>query len=479
MAITSFSRLITRLAEQDPERIAITCGANTISRSELDLSTNRLARAYQALGVRADDFVTIALPNSIEFMQASIALWKLGAIPQPVSARLPVKELQSIITLAKPRLTLGIDPDLLPDITVLPAGFVPDSHLSDQSLEDRTATCWKAPTSGGSTGKPKLIVAHSPSELDPEHTSVLRLQPDRVAMIPGPLYHNGPFHFAAIALMLGNHLVIGEKFDALRCLQDIEQYEVDWIFMVPTMMQRIARLDSAQRDSVDLSSLRILLHAAAPCPAWLKNQWINWLGADVIHELYGGTENTGTTWITGAEWLTHQGSVGKILAGSQIKIINDDGEPASIGEKGLVYFLPDTGQGSTYHYIGAEPDAIVGGWETLGDIGYQDKDGYLYLCDRKKDMILSGGVNIYPAEVEAAIESHPRVRSAIVVGVPDEDLGQKVHAVVDAPEGVARDKLIEFLSDELVRYKVPRSFEFVNQPLRDEAGKARRSLLVQ
>ena len=140
--------------------------------------------------------------------------------------------------------------------------------------------------------------------------------------------------------------------------------------------------------------------------------------------------------------------------------------------------MPDTGQGSTYHYIGAEPDAIEGGWETLGDMGYFDEEGYLYLCDRKKDMILSGGANVYPAEVEGAIESHPNVRSAIVVGLPDEDLGQSVHALVDAPKGLTQDELCHFLSEELVRYKIPRSFEFVNDPLRDDAGKARRSQIA-
>ena len=294
-------------------------------------------------------------------------------------------------------------------------------------------------------------------------------------MTPGPLYHNAPFHFASIALMLGNHLVIGEKFD-VGCLQKIAQYQVDWIFMVPTMMQRIMRLESTERDSVDMSSLRILLHAASPCPAWLKQDWINWLGADVIHELYGGTENTGTTWISGSEWLTHQGSVGKLLPG-KMKIINNSGEESAVGESGLIYFLPDTGQGSTYHYIGAEPDVIEGGWETLGDIGYRDQEGYLYLCDRKK-LIISGGANIYPAEVEAAIELHPAVRSAIVIGIEDEDLGQKVHAMVDAPSGVAENVLLDFLSHELVRYKIPRSFTFVDYPLRDDAGKARRAALA-
>ena len=279
--------------------------------------------------------------------------------------------------------------------------------------------------------------------------------------------------------MRGNHIVLMPKFDATAFLQCVERYRVDWTFLVPTMMHRIWRLGQQERKRYDLSSLRIVLHSAAPCPEWLKEAWINWLGPETIHELYGGTEGSGATWISGEEWLSHKGSVGKLLPGYRVKVVDPQGQSLPEGQVGELYFLPDTGQGSTYHYIGAEPTALAGGWESLGDIGYIDKDGYLYLSDRKKDLIISGGANIYPAEIEAAIESNSKVRSCIVVGLPDEDLGQKVHAIVDAPSGLTQEILLDYLAEQLVRYKIPRSVEFVDAPLRDDAGKARRSALVQ
>jgi len=479
MPLTSFSRLISQLAKADPDCLAVTCGDHTITRQRLDSNSNRLARAYLQRGVKAGDFVTIALPNSIEFFEASIALWKIGATPQPVSAKLPKKELQAIIGLAQPRLILGVEQELFKQHQILPVGFTPESTLSDEPLTDITTRYWKAPTSGGSTGRPKLIVSEVPGELDPESESPFKQLANRVVLISGPLYHNGPFLWAMEGLMRGNHVVVMPKFDALRCLQLIEEYRVDWVFLVPTMMHRIWRLEQQERERYDLSSLRIVLHSAAPCPEWLKEAWINWLDPETIHELYGGTEGSGTTWISGEEWLSHKGSVGKLLPGSQVKVVDPQGQSVAEGQMGELYFLPDTGQGSTYHYIGAEPTVLAGGWESLGDMGYIDKEGYLYLSDRKKDLIISGGANIYPAEVEAAIESHPAVRSCLVLGLPDDDLGQQVHAMVDAPGGLTQEALCQYLAGQLVRYKIPRSAEFVDAPLRDDAGKARRSALVE
>jgi bile acid-coenzyme A ligase len=222
-----------------------------------------------------------------------------------------------------------------------------------------------------------------------------------------------------------------------------------------------------------------MLHLAAPCPPWLKEEWIAWLGGDRIHELFGGTEGTGATWITGDEWLTHKGSVGKLLGGALVKVVDESGNelpPNTIGE---IYLLPPGGRGSTYHYIGAESSAIEGGWESLGDMGYVDVEGYIYLSDRKTDMILAGGANIYPAEIEAAIDAHPKVRSSAVIGLPDDDLGQRVHAIVDVIEPVTDESLTAHLTERLARYKIPRSFEYIDEPLRDDAGKTRRSALLK
>jgi bile acid-coenzyme A ligase len=226
----------------------------------------------------------------------------------------------------------------------------------------------------------------------------------------------------------------------------------------------------------DLSSLRVLWHLAEPCPAWLKEAWIDWLGADVIWELYAGTEAQAVTIITGTEWLEHRGSVGRVTRGS-MKVCGEDGNELPVGEKGEVWMRADRDT-PTYRYIGAEPKTIDGGWESLGDIGWFDEDGYLYLGDRVSDMILSGGANIYPAEVEAALNEHPLVESCAVIGLPNDDRGNDVHAIVQATESDAtQEALLSFLGERLAGYKLPRTFEYVDSPLRNDAGKVRRSAL--
>ncbi len=478
MPLKSISAILAELALDKPDRPAITHENHTISRLDLDKSTNRLARAYQQMGVSEGSLVTVGLPNSIEFYQVCLAIWKLGATPQPISSRLPVIEQEAIVELANPSLVIGAKPGSLGARAVVPAGFVPDQSLSDLPLPDKITRYWKAPTSGGSTGRPKIIVSESPGAFDFEQALPLRQERNRAHLVTGPLYHNAPFSFSVMALLLGNHVVVMSRFDSQETLRLIEAFRIDWMMMVPTMMRRVMRLPDADRLKYDLSSLRIMLHLAAPCPPWLKEQWINWLGAERIHELFAGTEGTGATWITGEEWLAHPGSVGKLYSGSRVKVVDETGKELPPGEVGELFMLPNAGQGSTYHYIGAEANAIAGGWESLGDMGYVDEEGYIYLTDRKADMILSGGANIYPAEVEAAIDSHPAVRSSAAIGLPDDDLGQIVHAIVDAPGMIDSGELLDFLSERLARYKIPRSIEFTDEPLRDDAGKIRRSALL-
>lgn len=221
----------------------------------------------------------------------------------------------------------------------------------------------------------------------------------------------------------------------------------------------------------------MVLHLAAPCPAWLKEEWINWLGPERIHELYAGTEAQSVTWITGEEWLSHRGSVGRPMKGGQMKILGENGEDLPAGQVGEVFMRPDAGVGTTYHYKGATAKATQDGWESLGDMGYMDEDGFLYLADRQTDMILSGGANIYPAEVEAAIDAFPGVRSSAVIGLPDDDMGNLAHGIIDAPGGIDLAALQVHLAEILSRYKIPRTFEFVQAPVRDDAGKVRRSQL--
>lgn len=477
MPMISLSRIITYWAAIQPDRIAIDHEGASVSWQALEARTNRLARAYEALGVGQDDFVTIGLPNGIEFFEACFATWKLGATPQPISARLPKLERDQIVDLAKPALVVGCAADEYAATPCLPEGFLPDEALSGTPLSERTAASLKAMTSGGSTGRPKLIVSKSPGAYDPE-TPALELQQRGVMLVPGPLYHNGPFLWAMVALFKGCTVGVTTRFDAEQTLQTIERLRVDTAYMVPTMMRRIWALPEAIRQRYDLSSLRSLWHLAEPCPAWLKERFIEWLGPSVIWELYGGTEGQGSTTIQGTEWLNHRGSVGKPVETCEMKIVGEQGQTLPAGQIGEVFIRPIAGPGTTYRYVGAEAKAIEGGWESLGDLGWMDEDGYLYLADRLSDMVLVGGANIYPAEVEAAIDAFPGVRSSAVIGLPDENTGNRLHGIIDRPEGPADEAtLIAHLNRHLVRYKIPRTFEYVAEPLRDEAGKVRRKSL--
>ena len=487
-------------ARGNPSRPAITHEGETISWAELDARSTRRARRMQALGVGQDDFVTVGLPNSLEFYETSFAIWKLGATPNVVSPNLPAVELAAILDLVRPRLLVcpqaigaaAIDAASLASQAMLAAGDRSHEALSANALPERVSTYWKAMTSGGSTGRPKVIVDHMPGRWHPT-IGMLGQQPHSVVLNPGPLYHNAPFSMVHGALFVGSHVIDMRRFDALRALQLIEQHRVEWMNLVPTMMHRIWRLPAEQREAFDLSSLKIVFHMASACPPWLKEKWLQWLGPQRIWELYGGTERQGRTIISGEEWLAHPGSVGRVTADGNMRVLDEAGADCATGMVGEIFFLPATGRNSTYHYVGAQAKAR-GDWESIGDLGYLDAEGYLYLVDRRTDLVISGGANIYPAEVEAALDAHPEILSSAVIGLPDDDLGQRVHAIiqidaakVDAAKAGAgtsggggsgmEERIREFLATRLARYKIPRSMEFVATPLRDDAGKARRSAL--
>jgi bile acid-coenzyme A ligase len=465
VVLISYAQRLRDHAAAAPNRPAVTDEHRTVTRAELDRLANRTARALLAKGVQQGDRVTIALPNSVEFLATVIACLYIGATPQPVSSRLPQRELDAIIELAQPRVVLR-EP-LHAD------GF------DDAPLPDAVSEPWKAMTSGGSTGRPKLIEANARGEIDPDAAPLLALRLDGTHLMPGPLYHNGPFVWTMTALLAGNHVVLGGKFDAEKTLALIDEYHPDSMYVVPTMMARISKLPRGVRDRYDVSSLKVVWHLAAPCPPWLKEEWIEWLGASAIWELYAGTEAQAATIINGVEWLEHRGSVGKVNP-EQFKIVRADGSDAPPGEVGEVFMRPSADESvRTYRYVGANARRIDGGWESLGDMGMIDADGYLYLSDRQTDMILAGGANIYPAEIEAALDEHPRVRSCAVIGLPDDDLGNRVHAIVHSDDGtpIDVDDLRAHLAARLVRYKIPRAFEFTDEPLRDDAGKLRRSAL--
>jgi bile acid-coenzyme A ligase len=471
---------ISQLARLAPDEPAVTCDGRTITRGELDRSTNRLARAYAERGVGVGDYVTMVLPNSIEWIQAAVACWKLGAVPQPLSARLPDAELQGLLELRPPALLVGREGDR-PEIPSVPAGFIPDPALPDAALPEAVSPVWKAMGSGGSTGRPKLIESGGDSRIPAAVGYPLGAQEGDTTLVPIPLSHNTGFTTATTALLMRHHLVLMSRFDPQGFLGLITDHRVTFLTTVPTIMQRALPVYHADPGAYDLSSLRRFWHMGAPCPPTVKQAWIDLLGPEVVWELYGGTELQALTFIRGDQWLTHRGSVGTVVAG-EMKVLGDDGKPCPPGVVGEIYMRPAPGSAPTYRYVGVTAKTRDG-WDSLGDLGYFDADGFLYLSDRRVDMFTVGGRNVYPAEIENALSAHPEVMSCLVVGVPDPnsgDLGQVPYALVHAADGSALDAdgVKDFLHERISSYKVPPTpdfIEFVSTPLRDDAGKARRS----
>lgn len=473
--VVALSSMLAHHARRSPGRTALIFDGVAISYDELDARTNRRARLLAAHSVGFGDFVTVALPNGLEFYETSFALWKLGAIPNIVAAKLARPEMDAIIDIVRPKLFIGsASPSGIPVLDPDRAGL--DQYAAD-ALPEVVSPNWKAMTSGGSTGRPKVIVDAMPARWNPQDGFLLQ-RPGDVILNPGPLYHNAPFHCITMGMFVGATIVEMGRFDALKALESIEAHKVNWVTMVPTMMHRIWRLGPEVLARFTLPDLRVMLHMAAPCAPWLKEAWINWLGPDRVWEYYGTTEAIGSTMISGADWLTHRGSVGRVREGYALKILDEEGKERPVGEVGEVYFRPAGGVGSTYHYLGSVGKR-VGEWETPGDLGSVDAEGYLYLADRRNDLIISGGANIYPAEVEAAIEAHPDVRGSAVIGLPDEEWGARVHAIVQPVDGapLSEAALLAFLANRLTSYKMPKSVEFSAEPVRDEAGKVRRAAL--
>jgi bile acid-coenzyme A ligase len=463
-----------------PDHWALRHGDEIVTWAELDSRSTRRAWALQDQGVVADDFVTLSLRNGAAFYEMAFALWKLGATPHIVSPRLPEAELRAILKIARPRLIVAADLDLQRGLNARPATFgLAEGH--DTPLPEKVSRRWKAMSSGGSTGRPKIIVTPQPGVLDPE-VAYLRIPTDQVILNPGPLYHNAPMTGTIHALARGDSIVGMTRFDAEEALRLIDRFKVAWVNFVPTMLSRIWNLPKATRDRYDISSLETIWHMASPMPPGLKRAWLDWVGPQKMWELYGSTEGIGATHIRGDDWLAHPGSVGRAQA-SSIRILDEAGEELPRGEVGEIFLRPDTGPGSTYSYLGAEPRMMHDGYESIGDYGRMDAQGYLYLADRRTDMFISGGANIFPAEIETTLVDHPGVEDAVVIGLPHSDLGAAGHAIVKPAEGwterLQDEDLAAFVNARLARYKTPRTWEITTNSLRDDAGKIRRLQLRQ
>eukprot|EP00930_Biecheleria_cincta_P015652 TRINITY_DN12986_c0_g1_i1.p1 TRINITY_DN12986_c0_g1~~TRINITY_DN12986_c0_g1_i1.p1 ORF type:complete len:847 (+),score=134.20 TRINITY_DN12986_c0_g1_i1:70-2610(+) len=466
---------------------------------ELDVESTKMARAYRFFRVRRNDLITVALPTGPEFVVVCFACWKLGATPNNVSYSLTFKERDEIVRLASPKLVVGVPNHKDPHMKVhlgfrcLKEGFDPGPFLSSDPLPDAFANSWLVATSGGSTGRPKLIVLNEPSFANMKDTGGGRFamcdgfsitgggKVNGVDLIPSPLSHNAPFHCAIQGILGASHQVLLAPFDGETWLKLVQEYRCSFSYLVPTTMKRIMDLPQDLRTKYDVSSMEAVFHMAAPCPPWLKEAWCRWLGGEKIYECYGPTEATALTVIRGDEWLSRPklsgfNLVGKPLYGELMILDPETKQELPPGTMGEVW-MRHSERRPTYYYIGAEGrgDQSID-WETVGDIGLLDEDGYCHLGDRKKDMILIGGANVYPAEIEAELEAHPAVKSAVVIGVPDDDLGNILHAVVyTGQDQTTPEELTGFLKGRLARSKVPTGFTFTDQHLRGEDGKVRRS----
>lgn len=484
----SWGRRMTILAEEHPQKVAIVFlpkdGSQPIELTwqELDISANRVARWMQGYGVDEDSAIAVGLWNCVEHYIATIAGWKLGALVLPMRGEMPTIERDGILELLQPRLVIS-HWENVPFPNIPPETMLDESsNLDSTPLRDVVAHPGKAIGSGGSTGRPKIIVHPGPWEKVPGQLNLggadIGFRSQQVHLIAGPLYHNSPFSISHFGLFEDHTLIVMEKFDAAQAVDAIERYQVNFCFMAPTMIQRIVALEGV--DKRDFSSFQGMYHTAAPCPTWLKREWMKLLGPEKVYEAFGSTEAVGSTVIRGDEWLERPNSLGR-AQGCDMKILGEDGNEVPVGEVGEIFMRPH-GEEETYTYIGSNPaKTTADGFVSVGDMGWVDDEGYLYLADRRVDLIITGGANVYPAEVEGALSEHEQVADVVVIGVPDSDWGKRVHAVIQ-PEDISHPPTVAQLDahcrERLMSYKVPKSYEFVKEVPRLPSGKIRRSAMV-
>jgi len=485
-------------ARARPEHVALREGDRVRTYAELDDRARRVAHALAALGVRRGDSVAVMVPNSFEFFEAIHGSGRLGAVVVPINVHFKADETGWVVTDSGAAAVVVANDlqgalDGVPDVPRLAVG----------SGGDYEAALANAPASGevepadvigdgwptimaytsGTTGRPKGVAI---GEDDFRRRAVgvaatkdrWGFSTDDVHLLVGPSYHMGPLFWSQMHLAFGGSVVIMPKWDARECLELIERWRVTNVHMVPANFTRILALPEDERAKFDLSSLKIVVHAAAPCPVPLKRAFMDFVGTDKVWEYYGASEGGGTG-ISPQEWLEHPGSVGKPFPGNEFVILDDGGNQLPAGEVGTIYAKPAE---SSFEYHN-DPDKTAsshrGEWFTVGDAGYLDEDGYLYLTDRKSDMVISGGVNIYPREVEDALYQHPEVIDCAVLGVPDDDWGEILYAVVQRRDDstLDADGVIAWCREKLADYKRPRVVEFVDELPRDPNGKVRKPKL--
>jgi bile acid-coenzyme A ligase len=483
----SYPDRLTHLARTQASSVAVVvvdgAGAETsMTYGGLEEASLRTARALVQHGVGADTMVVLALPNGLDHVVVTQAAWKLGACVLAVSPSLSAHEYQRLVTLAAQEFRVfGIGGPVgttvdVGDLVARAGGFPGDP------LPPVTPCPGKAVASGGSTGAPKIIVdprplADSPGEGILAIFEQTGWSADGTTLVASPLYHAGPLRFLTATLFGGGTVILMQKYDADLALELVERHRVRWWGTTPLHLLRMSRC--ARFAEADLSTLRGVMHSSAPCPAWLKQLWIDRTGPDRVFELYIGSEENGCAVASGAEWLARPGTVGRGFR-TDVRIVDPGtGGECAPGELGDVYLRSHAvSTASACRYVGAPPLARTSeGFSSLGDVGHVDAEGYLFLVDRRADLIISGGVNVYPAEVEGVLLEHPAVLDTVVVGLSDVEWGERVHAVVLPVAGVPvpdSSDLLRFCRSRLSGAKVPRSLTITDTPFRDESGKVRR-----
>jgi long-chain acyl-CoA synthetase len=488
------------IAARNPDLPAvIDPGGTVVSYAELARAADRYGRGFQALGLGPGDAVATLLPNGVTALAAYFAAIETGLYIVPVNWHQVAAEIAHILTdsgagafLADERFAgpareaadlAGIKNRFA--VGAVP-GFEPASRLGEDGTDARPSPrTHGAPMlyTSGTSGRPKGV-RRPLTGLDPDDTagmaawffSLFDLAPydGHVHLCGSPLYHTAVLNFATISLQLGHPVVLMDRWDPEESLRLTQVHRVTHTHTVPTQFRRLLALPAEVRARYDTSSLRAVIHSAAPCPAEVKRRMIDWLGP-VIVEYYAATEGGGTL-INSQQWLSKPGSVGLPWKGSQIKVLDRAGHEMAAGEQGLVYMKMGTSSFSYHQDEEKTRAARAGELFTVGDIGYLDADGYLFLCDRGSDVIISGGVNIYPAEIEAELSCHPAVADVAVFGIPHDDWGEEVKAVVE-PVGEAEPgpgltaELMAFLSGRVAKFKLPRTIDYVAELPRDPNGK--------
>ncbi len=492
-----------RGATADPDRVALVhADGQEYTAGELLERSNQLVHGLRALGLEPGDQFAVVQPNQVEMVELYLAALQVGWRITPINHHLVGPEIAYIVNDSESKVFIGherfadacvaaakeID---LPADRLFAVGDVEGYRPFTDLYEGQPTTAPEGRIAGmamhytsGTTGRPKGV-KRGLVDIDPDDLAALMsgfqglfgVEPggDGVHICGSPMYHTAPLMWFGSGLHLGHKVVLMDKWDPVRMVELIDEHRVTWSHMVPTQFHRIlSAIPPEERSKYDVSSLRTMVHAAAPCPPDVKREMIDWWG-DAIWEYYAATEGGGSI-ITAAEWLERPGSVGKAWAGSEIKILDDDHNELPIGTEGTVYMslaLAD------FEYKGDAKKTKENRWNgffTVGDWGVLDEDGYLFLKDRKSDMIISGGVNIYPAEIEGTMLGAPGVDDVAVFGIPHEDWGEEIKAVVQLvpdvePDDAARDAIFAYLVDNLAKFKTPKSIDFVPQLPRDPSGK--------